>query len=160
MTGLLTSNSSLFNFSSLSSLSAFSCNRGIGILSDNDSIICFCSPHRDGQLRSGVGVNSGVDDYLIWSWSGVGSSFFKTLLELEWSWIVFFKTLLELEWSWSKTSRSREGVEVKFFNSTPELEWSLIRNLGFALELEWSYISVRSAYSDSTPIDFVCRTLF
>ena len=49
MTGSPTSNSSASNISISSSLAAFSCNRGIGILSGNDSIICFCPPQYFGE---------------------------------------------------------------------------------------------------------------
>ena len=49
ITGPLTSNVSSTNLSISSSLAAFFCNRGIGILSSNDSIIFFCPPQYFGE---------------------------------------------------------------------------------------------------------------
>ena len=45
----LTSNSSSANLSLSSTLSAFSCNRGMGILFVDDSVICFCPPQYFGE---------------------------------------------------------------------------------------------------------------
>jgi len=72
---------------------------------------------RDGQLQLRVGVNSGVDAFFHWSWSGISQFVGRVGAKLKW-----FGAELEWNfeiggwsWSWSGVEMAWSGVGVDAF---------------------------------------------